>query len=47
MIPGVAASETGGAQTGARRAPGFGPRERPSSAAERSWKDRPERVRAP
>ena len=25
MIPGVAASETGGAQTGARGAPGYGP----------------------
>ena len=47
MIPGVAASETGGAQTGTRACRGMGPQDGCARRAERHWEGRPEGVKAP
>ena len=47
MIPEVAASGPGRAQTGVRSTPGLGPQTRPASLMERPWEGRPKRVKAP
>ena len=47
MIPGVAASGTGGAQTGVRARRGMDRHRARAKPAERPWEGRPERVRAP